>query len=216
MLTIWPGGEYGRQITAEGDPMERLARLVMHHRRLVTAFWLVLFIAGAASAGQLSNRLTIDFTLPGQPGDTAENLLVDTYGASSFDTYIAVLTVPAGQTVEQNKAKVAAVFDGVEQALPVSRMVDYQSTGDQGFISDDGRTTFALIQGPLPESFGPGIETKIEPALTAGAEQAGFTSGLTSYGLLSAGGDTSGPSVLVETLFGAAGALLVLIFVFAS
>jgi RND superfamily putative drug exporter len=34
--------------------------------------------------------------------------------------------------------------------------------------------------------------------------------------MLSAGGDSNGPSVLVETLFGAAGALLVLIFVFAS
>ncbi|MGI8888074.1 MAG: MMPL family transporter, partial [Nocardioidaceae bacterium] len=39
---------------------------------------------------------------------------------------------------------------------------------------------------------------------------------LTSYVVLSAGGDTEGPSVLAETLLGATGALLVLIFVFAS
>src|SRR4029079_10237360 len=55
-----------------------------------------------------------------------------------------------------------------------------------------------------------------EPALAEAAEKTGFTTGLTSYGLLSAGGDTSGPGVLFETLLGAAGALLVLIFVFAS
>ncbi|MDX6365582.1 MAG: putative drug exporter of the superfamily, partial [Nocardioidaceae bacterium] len=54
------------------------------------------------------------------------------------------------------------------------------------------------------------------PVLTAAAARAHLQSGLTSYGMLSAGGDSNGPSVLVETLFGAAGALLVLIFVFAS
>jgi len=188
----------------------------MHHRRIVSAFWLLLFIAGAASASQLSGRLTVDFSLPGQPGDAADHQLIETYGTSSFDTYLAVLTVPTGETVQADQAKVAQIFGAVKQALPVSRVVDYQTTGDKGFISDDGRTTYALIQGPLPQSFGPGIETKIEPALTSGAKQAGFTSGLTSYGLLSAGGDSGGPSVLVETLLGGAGALLVLIFVFAS
>ncbi len=196
--------------------MERLARLVMHHRRIISAFWLVLFLAGAASASQLSDRLSVDFSLPGQPGDAADNQLIETYGVSSFDTYIAVLTMPEGQTVKDEQAKVDQVFNAVEQSIPVSRWVDFQSTKDAGFISDDGRMTYALIQGPLPQSFGPGIEAQIEPALTKAAEQAGFTSGLTSYGLLSAGGDTSGPSVLVETLFGAFGALLVLIFVFAS
>ncbi len=196
--------------------MERLARLVMRHRRIVGLFWLVLFIAGGASAGQLSNRLTLDFSLPGQPGDTAEQQLIKTYGASSFDTYVAVVTVPPGDTVKAEQDKVDQVFGAVQKALPQTRIVDFSSTGDQGFVSADGRTTFALIQGPLPASFGPGIEVTLDPVLTQAAKSAGFDSGLTSYGLLSAGGDTSGPSLLAETLFGAAGALLVLVFVFAS
>ncbi len=196
--------------------MERLAHFVMHHRRIVSAFWLVFFIAGAASAGQLSDRLTLDFSLPGQPGDTAEQQLIKTYGTSSFDTYVAVVTVPAGETVTSNQQEVAQVFGAVGQALPRARVVDFASTNDEGFLSDDGRSTFALIQGPLPESFGPGIEVVIEPVLAQAAEKQGFESGLTSYGLLSAGGDTEGPSVLIETLLGAAGAFLVLLFVFAS
>jgi RND superfamily putative drug exporter len=73
-----------------------------------------------------------------------------------------------------------------------------------------------LVQGPPPQGFGPGLETRVGPVLTAAAARAHLQSGLTSYGMLSAGGDSNGPSVLVETLFGAAGALLVLIFVFAS
>ncbi|MDX6307300.1 MAG: putative drug exporter of the superfamily [Nocardioidaceae bacterium] len=196
--------------------MERLARLVMHHRRIIGAFWILMLLAGGFAASQLSSRLTVDFSLPGQPGDTAEQHLIKTYGTSSFDTYLAVVTVPAGQTVRSDQTQVDRVFGAVRKALPVSRIVDLQNTGDPGFVSKDGRTTFAMIQGPQPTSFGPGIETQIEPALTAAAQQAGFTSGLTSYGLLGQGGDSSGPSVLAETLFGATGALLVLIFVFAS
>jgi len=196
--------------------VERLARFVMLHRRIIGAFWLVLLVAGGVSASQLSDRLTLDFSLPGQPGDTAEQQLIKTYGVSTFDTYIAVVTVPAGVTVQSSKDEVAQVFGAVRQALPGARIVDLDSTGDPGFVSDDGRTTFALIQGPQPLSFGPGIEVQIEPALTQAAESVGFDSGLTSYGLLSAGGDTEGPSVLAETLFGAAGALAVLVFVFAS
>ena len=49
--------------------MERLARLVMRHRLIVSLFWLVTFVLGGIAAGQLSDRLTLDFSLPGQPGD---------------------------------------------------------------------------------------------------------------------------------------------------
>ena len=45
---------------------------------------------------------------------------------------------------------------------------------------------------------------------------AGFESGLTSYSLLAAGGESGGTGILVEVLLGAAGALTVLLFVFAS
>ena len=196
--------------------MERLARLVMHHRIIVTVFWIVMLLVGGFSASKLGDRLTIDFSLPGQPGDKAENKLVEEFGASSFDTYVAVVTLPAGETVEDSKDEVAAMFKATHDAVPDTRMVDFATTGNQGFVADDGRTTYALFQAPLPTSFGAGVEKQLEPALEKAAADAGYESGLTSYGLLSAGGDTEGPSVLVETLFGALGALLVLLFVFAS
>ncbi len=196
--------------------MELLARLVMRHRLIVSLFWLATFIGGGVAAGQLGDRLTFDFSLPGQPGDTAEKRLVETYGITSFDTFVATVTVPDGETVAESADAVGSVFDTAVGAAPGVQLTDFATTGDEGFVSEDGRTTFALIQGPLPAGFGPGVEAAIGPALTASADQAGFESGLTSYGLLSAGGDTEGPSVLAETLLGAAGALLVLLFVFAS
>ncbi len=197
--------------------MERLAEFVLRHRRLVGLTWVVLFLAGGAAASQLSNRLTFDFSLPGQPGYTTEQQVVRTYGVSSFDTLVPVVTVPAGRTVAGERDKVAAVFQAVRQAVPQVRVVDQGSTGDARFVSDDGRSAFALLQGPQPKGFGPGIEAEVRPALDKAATAAGYTTGLTSYNLLSAGsGDNTGPSVLVETLIGAVGALAVLMFVFAS
>jgi putative drug exporter of the RND superfamily len=198
--------------------MERLAQRVMHHRRIVSAVWLALFLAGLLSAGQLGSRWSLDFSLPGQPGDHAQRQLIDTYGVSSIDTYVAVVTVPQGKTVDANRRAVAGVIDSAVAAVPnvKLRVVDLASTGDKNFVTDDGRTTYALIQAPVPQRAGPYIEARLDPALEKAAKARGFDSGLTSYGLLAAGGDSGGTGVLAETLLGAAGALLVLIFVFAS
>nr|WP_246214462.1 MMPL family transporter [Modestobacter muralis] len=177
---------------------------------------MVLMVAGGSTAGTVTDRLTFDFSLPGQPGYEAEVDLIETFGASTADTLVPVLTVPEGSTVADRSADVAGVFDAVRAAVPQARVVDLASTGDARFVTDDGRSTFALVQGPLPEGFGPGLETTLQPAFEQAAAAAGMDTGLTSYVLLSAGGETEGPSVLVETLFGAVGALAVLVFVFAS
>ena len=196
--------------------MERLARFVLRHRLLVSLTWLALFIAGGIAAGPAAGRLNFDFSLPGQPGYEAEEQMIATFGTSSADTFVPVLTMPAGETVQQHAADVKKVFDTVRTQLPQLRVVDLSSTGDQRFVTDDGRSTFGLVQGPMPEGFGPGVEQALKPAFAQASKSAGLESGLTSYNLLAAGGETDGPSVLVETLFGALGALAVLAFVFAS
>src|SRR4051794_14009985 len=189
--------------------VERLARLVVRHRRTVFGFWLVMFLAGGFAAGKVPDRLGIDFSLPGQPGDTAEKHLVEAYGTSSYDTFVAVVTVPEGQTVEASKDQVAKVFTDASAVFPKARLVDLVSTGDPAFVTDDHRTTYALLQGAQPTSFAPGPEAGLAAALQKAAQGSGFTTGVTSYGLLSAGnGSNEGPSVLAETLFGALGALV--------
>ncbi len=198
--------------------MERFARLVMHHRRIVSALWVMLFLGGLFSVSPLSERWALDFSLPGQPGDVAEQQLIDTYGSSTVDTYVAVVTVPDGETVEQSQDAVEGVFAAAVAAVPQDlklRVVDFASTGDPGFVTDDGRSTYALIQAPVPTEFGPYIETQLDPALEKAAETAGFDSGLTSYALLAAGSQDES-SVLIETLLAGACALIVLLFVFAS
>ena len=196
--------------------MESLTRVVLRHRLLVVLGWLVLMVAGGIAAGPVTDRLTFDFSLPGQPGYEAEQELIATFGTSTADTLVPVITVPEGGTVADRGAEIAVVFDAVRAAVPQARVVDLASTGDQRFVTDDGRSTFALIQGPLPQGFGPGIQAQVQPVLEQAAGAAGLQAGLTSYAMLAAGGDTEGPSVLAETLFGALGALAVLLFVFAS
>ncbi|MGI8532795.1 MAG: MMPL family transporter, partial [Geodermatophilaceae bacterium] len=199
-----------------GVPVQRVAELVLRHRLIVVLSWLVLLVAGVAAAAQLGGRLSFDFSLPGQPGYETEAQIAQTYGVSSFDTFVPVVTVPAGQTVAGQAPAVAAVFESIRSQFPQLRVVDLSSTGDPSFVSNDGRSTFGLVQGPLPTGFGPGAEAQFGPAFAQAASAAGFQPHLTSYGLLSAGGDTQGPSVLLETLLGAVGALAVLIFVYAS
>ena len=199
--------------------MERFAHLVLRHRRAVAAVWLVLFLAGGVAAGRLSDRLTFDFSLPGQPGDTAEKALMSDFRVSSADTLVPVLTMPEGERVSEHQPEIRRIFGAVREQIgaktPV-RVVDYTSTGDERFVSDDGASTFGLVQGPPPAGFGPGLSQALLPTLERAAGPTGIDVSLTSYALLSAGGDSEGPSVLVETLIGATGALAVLLFVFAS
>src|SRR4051794_18456581 len=170
-------------------------------------------VAGGAVAGTVTDRLTFDFSLPGQPGYEAEQQLIATFGASTADTLLPVITVPEGSTVADRKADIAGVFTALRTAVPQVRVVDLGSTGDDRFVTDDGRSTFALVQGPQPDGFGPGISAQVVPVVQQAAAAAGLQAGFTSYALLAAGGDTTGPSVLAETIFGAVGALAVLLFV---
>ena len=198
--------------------MERLARFVLRHRASVAGVWILLLLAGVASAGPLGERLSFDFSLPGQPGYTAGQELLQDYGVDTSDTVVPVVTVPEGQTVSQARAEVDGVFAALRQEVPGLRVVDLASTGDERFVTADGRSAYALVQGPPPTGVALEFQPQVVQAVDRAAAEAGLTSRTTSYALLSQGEaeEEGSNSVLIETLLGAAGALLVLAFVFAS
>ncbi len=196
--------------------MDRLAELVLRHRRIVIGVWLVLLVAGGAAAGGLSGRLSFDFSLPGQPGYTAEQRLAASYGVSSQDTLVPVLTVPAGQTVAQRRTDLTAVLDRLRGVAPQLRVVDLGLAEQGGLTLNGDRSAVVLVQGPTPTGFTSLTEAALLPALGAATAGTDVTVDVTSYNLLAQGGQTEGPSILVETLIGALGALAVLAFVFAS
>ena len=197
--------------------MERLSSFVLTHRRWIFSFWVVMFVAGVAAAGAVPNRLSYDFSLPGQQGyETAQKIIASYQGANAEAAYVPVVTVPQGQTITGSAADVQAVYDALRK-IPTLRVVDYSQTKDKGFITSDGRTTFGIIYEPQPNGFVDPNQKPIVDTFNAQLKLHGFTGGLTGYQqLASGGGDNSGPSVLEETLFGALGALAVLAFVFAS
>jgi RND superfamily putative drug exporter len=197
--------------------VERLSSFVLAHRRWIFAFWVVMFVAGIAAAGAVPNRLSYDFSLPGQQGYETEQKIIASYeGANAQAAYIPVVTVPQGKTITGSAADVQAVYDALRK-IPAVRVVDYSQTKDKGFITSDGRTTFGIIYEPQPNGFVDPNQKLIADTFSAQLKQHGFTGGLTGYAqLASGGGDNSGPSVLEETLLGALGALAVLVFVFAS
>jgi RND superfamily putative drug exporter len=196
--------------------LARLARRLLRHRRLVFAFWAVVFVAGVAGSGAVSNRFTLDFSLPGQPGYETARQITRTFG-NGGDTApaIAVVTLPQGQSVSGSQVAVSAAFDQVRRAQPTLRVVDYGATHDSRFITNDGRTTFALLFEPIPKTFGSDqLGDAAKATLRSAMPDAQV--GLTGLNALQTGGDATGPGVLVETLIGGAGALVVLAIVFAS
>jgi putative drug exporter of the RND superfamily len=196
--------------------VDRSARFILHHRRWVFAFWLIIFVVGAGTAGQLSKRLSFDFSLPGQEGYETEVKLAQAYGTAAYASYIPTFTAPQGEKIADHRDDVKAVADAI-RAIPGVRVLDYGDTPDAKFITDDGRTTFALVYAPQPQGFTDPIAEKFNTVVQSAAAQHHLDVKVTGYNQLSAGSDNNeGPSILVETLIGALGALVVLVFVFAS
>lgn len=206
-----PGGG-----TVPRSALGRLATFVLRHRRVVVATWLVCFVAGGAVAGTVSKRLTFDFSLPGQPGYETAARVIHIYGNGGDQAPdIAVITVPAGTTVWADARPIAAAFNEVRRRQPTLRVVDLAVTGDHRFVTDAGRTTFALLFAPAVNGFGSSPRVIAAEGMLRQALP-GDRVALTGLGELSQGSSSKGPGVLVETLIGGAGALVVLAFVFAS
>ncbi|MGH8939345.1 MAG: MMPL family transporter, partial [Actinomycetes bacterium] len=199
--------------------MTRLAEFVLRHRRLVMVFWLAMLVVGGWAAGRTTDRLSVDFSLPGQPGyQTEKELLADYGNGGSNQPYLPVVTVPEGETVQEHQSEIDAVFDRIQAEVPGVRVVDYSRTQDDVFLTDDDRTTYALVYPPPFLAFDQeGIDVAMRPILEQAGEQTGLDWRISGYNLLAQGtDDPEAPSLLVETMLGALGALAVLAMVFAS
>jgi RND superfamily putative drug exporter len=131
------------------------------------------------------------------------------------------VTLPVGASV--NSPAVLSGLRTVESRLragiPGARIASYASTHSAAFVSRDGRTTFALAYPPPDnESFGNNSRAakRAEAALT-GLRVDGAPVHVTGIDALQTQtGGSGGPGVLLESLLGGLGALVVLAFVFAS
>ncbi|HZU71812.1 MAG TPA: MMPL family transporter, partial [Acidimicrobiales bacterium] len=209
-MTTSPVEPRGRTLLA------RIARTVLRHRRAVMVAWLVAFLAGGAAAGQLTKRLSVDFSLPGQPGYETARKIVAIYGSGGQSApIVATVTAPAGHTVAHDSAAIGAAYQRLDASLPDTRLYDLANTGDTRFVTRDGRSTFALIFGPPAHGFAD-LQTPARARSVLRSSLPGYQVGITGLDLLSSGGEAKGPGVLAETIIGGVGALAILAFVYAS
>ena len=205
--------------------MSSLTRWVLSHKRIVVVGWIFLTIAGIMAAGPATDALDPEFSVPDKEGWETNVEISKHYLGTGGNTVplVPVVTLPQGKTVDSPgvRADLARVDRSLEERLPHSRLASYASTGDRAFVSDDGRTTFAVIYPqPDPDSFF-GENPRAEKAASAALRDAtvgGAPVHLTGFDALmeDSGADNEGPGVLIEALIGGFGALLVLTFVFAS
>ncbi|HLY33180.1 MAG TPA: MMPL family transporter, partial [Jatrophihabitantaceae bacterium] len=197
--------------------MGRWAEFVLRHRRSVVIVWVAIILIGGALFKTVQNRLTVDFSLPGQPGTvTAQKIKKEFGNGGDTSPYLVTVTMPAGQTITGNEAAVAKTFAAIPSAIPSLRVVDEANTGNKVFRTTDDRTAYAMVFFRFNNS--PNAKLLTTPIRNAAdaARPAGSTIGVTGEDVLASGDSGGGPGVVGETLLGAVGALAVLAFVFAS
>src|SRR5688572_13993014 len=188
--------------------MERLADYVVHHRRIVIGIRILLTAFGAFSAGQVADRWLEDFSIPGASGYEANQRAVAKLGNGELFPYVVVLKAEEGDVTKV--PGVEAAIDKVAAANPGSRVSSYFNTGDDVYVSDDHKVTFANVY-PRGQFAFEGVDTQpTEDALAAAVPEGvdGYLGGID--GLYAEASETTEgtepPSILIEFLIGAVGA----------
>jgi RND superfamily putative drug exporter len=215
------GGRAGRSLTT-------LTRWVLAHKRSVAAFWIVLTIAGFWASARVVDALDDQFSMPESEAFTVNEEIEKRFGSGGVvPPLVAVAQLPRG--TEAGDPAVRRDLRDLERdlaaALPQARIASYDSTGESGYVSDDGRTTFAIAHPRIPaDEGGPGGDEISSEAIAAaqrvvdGASVGGAEVMLSGQAVLAQEPEGEGgpPSFLNETLIAGVGALAVLVFVFAS
>jgi putative drug exporter of the RND superfamily len=201
-----------------------ITRWVLAHKRIVTVFWIALTVIGIASANSATKAMDQKFSVPGKEGWETNVAIAEHFHGMGGDTapIVPVVTLPSGQTVHSPgvRAQLQRVDQKLERALPDARIASYASTGDRTFVSSDGRTTFAIVY-PKPDpnsAFGENPDAaKAARAAVRDTDVAGAPVHVSGFDALQneSGGD-NGTGVLLESVLGGLGALIILAFVFAS
>jgi RND superfamily putative drug exporter len=204
--------------------MTTLTRWVLGHKKLVVALWLVLAAAGVAAMGPADRSFEQQFNIPGKEAFAANSQIVKTYGSGGdIAPLVPVVSLPPGKTVDSPgvEADLTNALTRIEAAVPHARVASYASTRDRSFVSEDGRTTFALVYTPAEGGVDPGqAEARVAQHAVDGITVGGAPVQVTGLNALRAaaadGGEAGGTSMAIEVLIAGGGALLVLGLVFAS
>src|SRR3954466_6728543 len=198
-----------------------ITQWVVKHRRLVIAFWAVLIFIGGAAAGPASKAMDQKFSVPGKEGWEANKEIEQRFHGTGGNAgpLVPVVALKSGNAATTRR-DLQRLEQTVKRTLPRARVAGYGSTGDNAFVSKNGKTAYVIAYPPPDpdQPFGghPKAEKKRRKAL-AGVTVGGAPVHLTGYdALANQQGGNEGPGLLLEALLGGVGALIVLAFVFGS
>ncbi len=195
--------------------MTYLARFVIRHRLLIVGLWIVLTFVGAFSASKLSDRWFQSFSIPGYSAYEANQRTLKTFGSGEQVPLVAVFTKPDGDITKV--AGVDQAIDATAKAVKGSRLGSWFETHSDMYLSKDRHTMVATIYPPGNATFSSLPPIPEARAALRQATPAGVTSHLTGRdAIFDSQGESTGPSVLFETLLGGVGALIILLFVFGT
>ena len=199
--------------------LERLGHLVLRHRRAVVGVWVVFTVVGGFAAPRAVNRLSTTFSIPSSRSYQNNERIVRTFGNGDQNPMVLVFHDPSGQVTQA-----PGIRSAIAAALAVNhgaRVSSYFTTGANRavYVSRDGHTMFAEVYPPGANGFGAGgtvsaTQHSIQQALPAGVS--GNVTGEDALQEAAGNGGSGGPSILVEVIIGALGALVILLFVFGT
>jgi RND superfamily putative drug exporter len=202
--------------------VRRLTALVLGHRRLVALLWLALALAGAWAASGIGDALSRSFDAPGRPAFEANRAIVERFGNGGVINPIVLVARPAeGRDVADPEVRDALreAVARVGEAVPGSRTVSSSGATGEGLDARDGSTSVAYVFPPVgrpaPDENPRALAAARRAA--AGTDVGGRPLAVTGIEALSDdSGGGGGAGLLVETLAGGLGALIVLAWVFSS
>ncbi|MDV6262567.1 MMPL family transporter [Rhodococcoides yunnanense] len=190
--------------------MKRLTDVVLRHRVLVALAWLVVAVAGGATASTTVERLSFEFALPGQDAYETNTGIVEQFGGGGL-TDPLLLVVSGDGAVERADDVAGAARD----AVPGTRTVAPNDPG-AGVLAVSQDSAVVVVYPPVAPGMDPyAVAT---PALEQVAESASIDGGtvtVSGFNVLEQGGG-SDRGLLIEVLLGGIGALVVLALVFGS
>jgi RND superfamily putative drug exporter len=180
----------------------RVARAVVRHRRVVMVAWLIILLGSLAVVARVPGRLSQQFVQPGTSSYDANAAILRAYGSGGSSAPL-VAGIEGPQTAATSFSALRQV-PGV-RVEPVPRF-------------DSNRLRLALVF--TPPASGQGVPARLLGEIRSALDRstpAGDTPLLTGLPLLQQGSSGSpGGQVLVESIIGGSGALVVLALVFGS
>jgi putative drug exporter of the RND superfamily len=204
-----------------GSPiLFRIGSALLRRKAWIAGVWVAIFAGAALLVGPTLGATKPSVFASGRESFDANARILDTYGNGGTSAPIVpVVTLPKGRTVDSPgvRQELARAFDQLERRVPTVRVASYASTGDRGFVSPDGRTTYALVFSPPPKDMHapPAATDAVRRALAdVRVDGAQFTIGGLEVGKEQPDRETL--SAKAEGMLGGLVALLILLFAFRS